>query len=220
MMTRKAKQIHAAMMWLILAGLFFAQVCPADDAGRNFLPVPGEVTTTQPALLPKSVAPAAPVLKTNTPPTLNSQMLEMRNRAATVSAGTPTSDWAAYNHDRYTNVMLDDKLVDKSTLTTLVGFLVKERATLSNGTQTFSGAAFDIAKRKTAADKVATAMELRPSLWTNTNERVFLLNFKPISLPGALMRVYVQEVEPLEGSRTFKTGVEPSFEDWKRLTGR
>lgn len=220
MMTRKAKQITATALTALLAGLYFAQVCAADDAGKSFLPVPGEVTTTQPALPPKPVASTGPVLKTNTLPTLNSQMLEMRNRAATTSAGAPTGDWAAYNHERYANVMLDDKLVDKSTLTPLVGFLAKEHATLSNGTQTFTGAAFDIAKRKAVTNKVAVAMELRPSLWTNTNERVFLLNYKPISLPGALMRVYVQEVDPLEGWRTFKTGVEPSFEDWKRLTGR
>lgn len=197
-----------------MAGLVFAQVCAADDAGKNFLPVPGEVTATQPVWL------AAPAVKTNAPTDLNAPTAEMRKRAAATAASKPADDWAAYSRDRYTNLLLDGKLVDKSALTPLVGFLVKEQASLTSGAQTFTGAAFDIAKRKPAATKIAAAMELRPSLWTNTNERVFLLNYKPISLPGALMRIYVQEVAPLEGWRTFKTGVEPSFEDWKRLAGR
>jgi len=131
-----------------------------------------------------------------------------------------SSDWSTYYRDRANKVLLDGKIVDKSTLTSLVGFLVKESAELNNGTQTFTGAALDLAKRKATSGNVATAMELRPTLWTNTNERVFLLNYKPATLPGALLRVYVKEVEALEGWRTFKTGVEPSFEDWKRLTVR
>ena len=131
-----------------------------------------------------------------------------------------SNDWSTYYRDRANKVLLNGKIVDKSTLTALVGFLVKERATLSNGRQTFTGAAFDIAKRKGTTDKVATYMELRSSLWTNTNERVFLLNYKSAALPGVPLRVYVQEIEPLEGWRTFKVGVEPTFEDWKRLTGR
>ena len=231
-MMRKAKQISAIARWLVCAGLVLAQVGRADDAGKNFLPVPSEVTTTQPAYSPKPVAPVtpatpvvttapvAPVLKTDTAPDLNAQMLEMRKRSATASASAPTGDWAAYNRDRLTNVLLDGKLVDKATLTPLVGFLVKEHATLSDGTKTFTGAALDIAERKAVTNKVATAMELRPQLWRNTNERVFLLNYKSVTLPGALIRVYVQEADPLEGWRTFKAGVEPSFEDWKRLTSR
>ena len=64
-------------------------------------------------------------------------------------------------------------------------------------------------------------MELRPALWRKTNERVFLLNYKSsTSLPGVLMRVYVQEIEPIDGVKTFKTGSDPTFEEWQRLAGR
>ena len=117
-------------------------------------------------------------------------------------------------------VSADEAAKLKTTLTPLVGFLAKERTSLSNGNQTFYGAAVDIAERKTDVGKVANAMELRPTLWRRTEDRVFLRDYKPATLPGALLRAYVVETEPLEGWRTFKTGNEPTFEEWKRLTGR
>ena len=197
--------------------MFFVQVCAAADAGTSFLPVPGEVPEVVPANRLIVIDRSA---KTNSLPAPAATVNAIHNRPATTADDVSSSDWSAYYRDRANKVLLNGRIVDKSTLTALVGFLVKERATLSNGTQTFTGAAFDLAKRKATTDKIATDMELRPALWTKTNERVFLLNYQSATLPGVPSRVYVQEVEPLEGWRTFKLGVEPSFEDWKRLTGR
>jgi hypothetical protein len=216
-MTGKAKQIGATALGQILAGIFFVRVCAAADSGKGFLPVPGEV----PAVVPVNritVIELAP--KTNPLPPPAAPVKEIHKYQPTTSDDASSSDWSTYYRERANKVLLDGKIMDRSTLTSLVGFLVKEHAELSNGTQIFTGAALDIAKRKVTSSNVATAMELRPTLWTNTNERVFLLNYKPAALPGALVMVFAQEIAPLEGWRTFKIGVEPSFEDWKRLTGR
>ena len=200
---------------VMMAGMFFAQACQADDTNKNFLPVPGEVTGVVPV---KRVIVPVPAAKTNSPPVAPAPVSDIRPHPPTKPSVTASNDWGAYNRDRATTVLLDGNLVAKSALTPLVGFLVTEHATLGDGKQTFTGSAFDIAKHKATTNKVATAMELRPNLWVKTNERVFLLNYQPGTLPGVLLRVYVEEVEALEGWRTFKVGVEPSFEDWKRLT--
>ena len=214
--THKAKQIGGTGIAAVLAGLWFAQICPAENDGKSFLPIPGEVTTAPairplPALAPAPAPP--PVVKTNSVPPAP----EIHSRPPPPTISSSGNDWGTYSRDRITKVLLDGKLVDKSALTSLTGFLVAEQAKLSNGHQTFSGAALDLAVRKAEEKKVSSAMELRPALWRNTNERVFLLNYKSAtSISGALIRVYVTEVDPLEGWRTFKTGNEPSFEDWKR----
>lgn len=218
MKTCKVKQIGIAVLWQISAGMFFGQVCAAADAGKGFLPMPGEVPVVVPVNR-LTVIELPP--KTNSLPPPPATVNLIPKKTPIISDDASSSDWSTYYRgDRINKVLLDGKLVDKSTLTPLVGFLVKERAELSNGIQTFTGAALDLAKRKATSANVATAMELRPTLWTTTNERVFLLNYKPAALPGALLMVYAQEVTSLEGWRTFKTGIEPSFEDWKRLTGR
>ena len=218
MVTHKAKQIGRTVFLAGAVGLFFAHVCAADDAGKGFLPMPGEVTASTPA---KPVPLPPPIPKTNSVPPPATPTPEIHKLPPPPSSNLAGNDWGTYYRDRASKVLFEGKLVDRSTLTQLVGYLVKERASLSNGKQQFFGAALDIAVRKTEDSKVATALELRPALWRRTDERVFLMNYKPgSSLPGALIRVYVLETEPLEGWRTFKTGSEPSFEDWKRLSGR
>ena len=215
--SHKAKQIGRAGIAAVLAGFWFAQVCPAENDGKSFLPIPGEVTTA-PAI--RTLPAPPPAVKTNSVPPAPAPAPTPEIHSRPTPAPTTSSagnDWGTYSRERMTKVLLDGKLVEKSTLTTLVGFLVAEQAKLSNGHQTFSGAALDLAVRKAEDKKVSSAMELRPALWRNTNERVFLLNFRSTtSMPGALIRVYVSEVDPLEGWRTFKAGTEPSFEDWKR----
>ena len=216
MATHKAKQFGGSLIAALVAGLFFASAGRADNDGKSFLPVPGEVPpgpTVKPAPLPAPTP--APAIKTNSVPP--APAVEPRPHPA---PNLSSSDWGTYNRDRATKVLLDGKLVDKSTLTPLIGFLVSEHAKLSDGHQNLNGAALDLAARKSGDGKVATAMELRPSLWRNTNERVFLLNYKSVaSMPGALIRVYGIEIDPLEGWRAFKVGNEPSFEEWKRLGG-
>ena len=243
-MTRKAKQIGARLVLALAIGWFNLPVVGAeptnDGAAASFLPIPGEVPAAPevkpappaPILVPVAppvivpVEPPAPVTaplvetitKTNRPPATGPSTPEPRRHS---SSSQSNSDWALYNRNRYSKVLFDGKLVDIATLEPLVGFLAKEHTALSNGRQTFYGAALDIAEQKADAGKVAAAMELRPALWRRTNERVFLLNYKSsTTIPGILFRVYGQEIEPLEGVRTFKVGTDPTFEDWKRLAGR
>ena len=218
--THKAKQIGVSAIAAVLAGLWFGQNCPAENDGKSFLPIPGEVTTAPATRTVPALAPAPPpVVKTNSVPSapVPTPPPEIHSHPTPATVSSSGNDWGAYSRERMTKVLIDGKLVDKSTLTALVGFLVAEQAKLSNGHQTFSGAALDLAVRKAEDKKVSSAMELRPALWRNTNERVFLLNYKSAtSIAGALIRVYVTEVDPLEGWRPFKAGNEPSFEDWKR----
>jgi hypothetical protein len=138
-------------------------------------------------------------------------------RVETVANTTGKGDWADYTHDRAHRLLLDGKLVDKSTLTPLVGFLARERASITDDAHTYNGAALDLAEPKAKAGTVPTAMELRPALWARTDEQVFLLDYKPESLPGVLMQIYGVEVAQIGGWRTFKIAREPGFEEWKRL---
>ncbi|MEI6084501.1 MAG: hypothetical protein WCS70_09390 [Verrucomicrobiota bacterium] len=174
------------------------------------IPIPQEVS--EPAPTPVSLPPKP------AQPNPGATLEAMRTKKTEPStAGGGTSDWARYNRERASIVVLDGKLVEKVTLTSLIGFLAKEHAQLNDGQQAHYGAALDLAVRKNQNDQVAAAMEMRPALWRRTDERVFLVNYKPMTLPGALMKVYVLEIDPIDQWRTFKVGAEPSFEDWKRL---
>ena len=165
---------------------------------------------TPPAATPPSTPDAAAIL----------EAMRAKRPEPSTSTGNANSDWAIYNRDRLTKVVLDGKLVDRQTLKPLVGYLAAEHASLSDGARTFHGVSLDLAERRETVEKTASAMELRPALWHRTAEQVFLINYTPATLPGALMKVYVAEIATLDGVRTFKVGVEPSFEQWKRLTGR
>lgn len=175
------------------------------------LPVPREVKESPPPPLP------AVTVKPTPQPDVNKVLEAMRAKRTEMTHSGGNGDWGAYNRERGGLLVLDGKLVDKSTLTPIVGFLAVEKAKLSDGTRVFSGAELDLAERKDDSENVAAAMELRPSLWRRTSERIFLVNYKPMTLPGALTRVYGVEIDPIDETRTFKVGVEPSFEDWKRL---
>ena len=219
MVNHKAKQISTIVIRCLAAGLCCVKICTAADTDKGFLPVPGEVPSPAPV---HYISPAPQPTKTNSTPPATAPPLDAHPRTApTPATSTAGNDWGAYNRDRATKVLLEGKLVEKSSLTALVGFLASEHAKLGDGQQIFTGAAFDLAERKPVTGKVVAAMELRPSFWRNTNERVFLRGYKAVtSMPGALLRVYVVEADPLEGWRTFKTGSEPTFEEWKRLGGR
>lgn len=125
-----------------------------------------------------------------------------------------TGEWAEYNRDRKTKVMLDGKLVEKSSLKEVTGFLVKEKAQVTSTKRSVQGAALELAQRR-SDEKVNAAMELRPSLWKGTDEHVLLADYVPTAFVGALLRVYVAEDSPVEGRRIFRVGTEPTFEQWQ-----
>jgi hypothetical protein len=158
--------------------------------------------------------------QTPDPAAILEAMKSQRDTAKSSSRSQATGDWAVYQRERLTRLILDGRLVDRNSLQPLVGFLVKERTRLQHDGRDYFGAAMDLAVRKPDTGAVAGAMDLRPSLWQRTDERVFLVDYRPTSLPGAVIRVYATEIDPIDGWRTFKVGTEPTFEEWKRLTGR
>lgn len=192
----------------------YQQRVAAPDTS-NGLPVPQELKL--PASGPKPVTPA-PLPVQPDQPTILEAMRAKRAESANNSGGG--GDWATYTRERGSLVVIEGKLVEKSTLTPLIGFLAKERVQLSDGKRTYNGALLDLAVRKSGGPAVAESMELRPSLWRRTDERVFLVNFKPLTITGALMKVYVVEASPIDQWRAYKAGNDPSFEDWKRLPRR
>lgn len=192
-----------------------AAATPAPKTENSFLPVPREVPENKPA--PQPLIVREPIAK-QVPPANSPTILEaMRAKRIEPVVNSGKNDWAEYNHDRVNRLLLDGKLVEKYSLTPLVGFLAKEKASISEEGRTYNGAALDIAERKNNTDHVANAMELRPSLWRRSDERVFLINYKPSTLPGVLMQLYVVEIDQVAGWRTFKVATEPGFEEWKRL---
>ena len=217
MMNMKAKHIYRIVSGLILTSVFTVRTSAADDDSKKFLPVPGEVSGA-PIAHP---APSLPVVSQSMASTPVNNPNPAPVLLAEANTAVSTSDWAAYQHVRGIKIMFEGKLVDKSTLTNMVGYLAKENVSLRNGAQTLTGAAVELAERKeTANDTVATAMSLRPALWRHTGEKVFLINYTPSTLLGELLQVYAQEIDRLDGVRTFKVGNEPSFEEWKRLRNR
>ena len=196
---------------VVAIGTWLCSALPGNaGAEPNFLPVPGEVPAAVIRLAPKASHPAG-----------STALATVTQHCAQITPpSTATNDWGTYIKERGTKDVLDGKLVDKSKLTPLVGFLEDDHAVINKGSQTFAGAELEIAVRKPNVGSVAAEMTLRPGLWRRTDERVFLLDYEPATtIPGALLLVYVMEIESLEGWRTFKAGREPSFEDWQRLAG-
>ena len=146
--------------------------------------------------------------------------LDAVRRSRSSSPPQNTGEWAAYNRDRSVKVLLDGKLVDRSTLTTITGFLAKEQAQFSTADRTVKGAVLELARRREDTGPVNPTMELRPALWKRTGEFVWLSDYSAQAIVGALLRVYVVEDKPVDGQRVFRVGVEPSFEQWQELNRR
>lgn len=136
---------------------------------------------------------------------------------------TPAQDcgeWAAYNRDRASKVMLDGKLVDRSTLRALTGFLVKERIQVVVDDRTVRGAMLELAQRREDSEHVSSPMERRPALWKGMGEQVIPANYTPAAIAGALLLVYVVEEAVIDGRRVFRAGTEPTFEQWQASSRR
>jgi len=107
------------ILWHAGAVAFGTWLCSAVPANAgtelSFLPVPGEVPA---AVAVIQTAPKPPHLTVLTPVATVTQQ-----RANITPHGTATNDWGTYMRERGNKVVLDGKLVDKSTLTPLVGFL-------------------------------------------------------------------------------------------------
>ncbi len=136
------------------------------------------------------------------------------NRAAS------PAEQQAFEQDRATKVLLDGKLVEKSRLTELTGFLAYSRVDVKDGDRSFFGAIIELARRKPGSQPVAKNLEMRPGLWERTGQSAVLLNYVPDVEEGLLVRVYGTEIAPITDSRAFVVGRELTFSDWKGLRGK
>jgi len=124
------------------------------------------------------------------------------------------SEMAAYREAAATMVVFNGRLVDRSTLTELTGFLTKVQVDgMTPGRDKYF---IDLAVK---TEKVPKQLELRPSLWKRTGECVYLKDYVPDdrALASGFVRTYGREIEPYLGLRAFQVGNPPTFEQWKRL---
>lgn len=168
---------------------------------------PQPVTPVAPSAVVASVAPE-PAPR----PSLQEQLEAMHNRSSgTASSGN--SEWREYVHQRASLVLLDGKLVERSMLTPLTGFVI--RITTENGQ--LQGTTLELAEKRADAKTVSAALELRPGLWRGTGQQVMLRNYDAEVPTGDVIRVFVQETNPLGDTRAFLVAKEPTFEQWQRL---
>jgi hypothetical protein len=150
-----------------------------------------------------------------TPSTTPNQLLESMRSQRNVSQ--TNSDWASYSRDRLHKVVLDGKLVEKSSLKELTGFLIGTRTQVVTDHRTLTGAVLELATRRSESASTVTEMQLRPSLWKGTGTRVLLQDYTPATSPGDLIRVYAAEGEPAEDRPVYIVGTEPTFEQWQTM---
>ena len=122
-----------------------------------------------------------------------------------------------YNKDRATKIILNGELVEKSRLTVLTGFFVRDRADVGEAGVYVRESILELAEQRKDVSQTTKAMEMRPSMWKRTGEQVFLLDYPVTVEPGTLIRVHVTQGNAVHGVRTFHVGTEPTFEQWQSL---
>ena len=132
------------------------------------------------------------------------------------SRATDNSNWTAYREDCKTKLLLGGKLVDRTSLTTLVGFIGRPIA-ISDGKEDVRGSIFELAEQTNGNSQVPEAFSLRPNLWKRTGETVVLRNYKPDREIGVLTQVFVMEASPVLDHRSFDVASEPSLEQWMQV---
>jgi hypothetical protein len=127
------------------------------------------------------------------------------------------ADWKKYNSERGSKLFLKGRLVDRSTLTVLTGFLQRSVITSDDGEAPQQTWMLNLANRKPDAAHVSSAMELRPSLWKPTGEDVVLLGHPQNDEAGRLVRIYCIETDRIADHRAFIVATDPTFEQWQKL---
>jgi hypothetical protein len=125
-------------------------------------------------------------------------------------------DWEAYNRDRKTKLVLRDKLVNRSDMSTLVGFIGTPIRVLS-GDVKIRGVTMELAEKKEDVAQPASELSLRPNLWQRTGKMVVLRDYKAQGESGILVRLYVTPAEDVEEHKSYEVATEPTFEQWKQL---
>lgn len=159
---------------------------------------------------------------TNTlPPTAAVSPAGLPQQSVNIPAGTTdaseTADWQLYVKDRATKFVLDGKLVEKSELNQLTGFLMAVQGDDADEARLGRLWVLNLAERRKDIAPTPEQFELRPGLWQATDETVVLINYEALAEEGALVRVFGSETKPVNGHRAFFAAKEPSFEEWQKL---
>lgn len=126
------------------------------------------------------------------------------------------ADWETYSRERKTKLVLNDKLVNRSNLSTVVGFLESPVRIYTDSVKV-RGILMEVAEKKTDVTQPADELSLRPNLWERTGKMVLLRNYKADGERGVLVRLFVAPAADLDGHNTYEVGIEPTFEQWKQL---
>jgi hypothetical protein len=121
--------------------------------------------------------------------------------AQTISVSEDTA-WRMYNEQRATKVVFRNRLVERSSLTPVTGFVVQMSARISDGNRSLRGGLIELADFAGNTNSVAT-LSLRPNLWKRTGKRAFLQDYEPAEGIGILTRIYVSEVKSIGDVRVF-----------------
>jgi hypothetical protein len=164
----------------------------------------------------------APAARTNAfPPALSASPAGFQQQSVNTPAGTAdaseTSDWQVYVKDRATKFVLDGKLVEKSELSQLTGFLMAVQGDNTDQARLGRLWVLNLAERRKNVPPAPEQFELRPGLWQATDETVVLINYEALAEQGALVRVFGSETKPVNGHRAYIAAKEPSFEEWQKL---
>ena len=131
---------------------------------------------------------------------------------------TESKHWKQYNDERANKLLFQGKLVEKTTLVPIIGYVVTGQYRAQEGDKSRQATVVELAVKRADTKDVADAMSLRPALWRSTGEQVLLLDYCPDGeMAGTLIRVYGKETASLDEKRSFIIGTEPSFKEWLKL---
>lgn len=190
------------------------KVVPLDKLPSEYQAYFGNQPTANPAPSPTPPPPVQPVQPVTPPPTPTPPPITVMPPLRPPTERDP--DWEAYNKDRKTKLALRKKLVNRSSLTSLVGFIGSQVRT-SDGNTMVRGVVLELASRKTNGNSSPTEFSLRPNLWERNGEKVLLRNYVPQVDPGMLVHVYVLADTDIDDYKTYEVAIEPSYEQWKQL---
>jgi hypothetical protein len=165
--------------------------------------------------------PGAPVIKPASPispPTVIVSRAETAPRPVNPppqrATDFSTAELAAFRCVEGTTVVFRGRLVDRSTLTELTGFLTK--AKIPGVSEKADSWVLELAVK---TGKVPKQLELRPALWKRTGESAVLKGYQPDDLAEAcgFARTYGLEIEKVNGLRAYEVGVPPTYQQWKQL---
>jgi len=186
-----------------------------DQFGYKAPPVEKPAHPSVPDLVPQPAPPPKP-----TSPPASADLFKPVKPAPAPVVENNSPEWKQYSQEKNLKVVLDGKLVDKSRLSQLTGFVVAT-GTLSqtgpDGRSRVPITTLELAQKK---NDVAPSMQMRPGLWKGTGEEVVLLDYKHAGDAGVLLNLFVKETDPVDTSRAFFVGKEPSFEQWLKLRNR